>query len=68
VSNEFDVKINNTRGSILVHQRTSQEGEPWISILFGYQQTRQAAPSEPMVSKYFKTYYFAPTGSTVFYR
>jgi hypothetical protein len=25
-------------------------------------------PSEPMVSKYFKTYYFATYGSTVFYR
>jgi hypothetical protein len=42
--------------------------EPWISILLGYQQIRQAAPSEPMVSKYFKTYYFATYGSTVFYR
>jgi hypothetical protein len=25
-------------------------------------------PSEPMVLKYFKTYYFAPLGLTVFYR
>jgi hypothetical protein len=25
-------------------------------------------PSEPMVLKYFKTYYFVPHGSTMFYR
>jgi hypothetical protein len=68
VSNEYDIKIYNTGGPILVHQWTSQEEESWISILFGYQQQGKQPPSQPMISKYFKTYYFVPHGSTVFYR
>jgi hypothetical protein len=44
VSNEYDIKIYNTGGPILVHQCTSQEGEPWISFLFGYQQQGKQPP------------------------
>jgi hypothetical protein len=39
-----------------------------LSILFGYQQQGKQPPYEPMVLKYFKTYYFATYDSTIFYR
>jgi hypothetical protein len=64
-SNDIDWAISRT---IPVHRRIIQEEAPWLSILFGYQQQGKQPPSEPMVLKYFKTYYFATYGSTVFYR
>jgi hypothetical protein len=35
-----------------------------IYFIFGYQQQGKQPPSEPMILKYFKTYYFATYGST----
>jgi hypothetical protein len=52
VSNKFEITINNIRDHYLVINK----------------QGKQPPSSEPMVSKYFKTYYFVTYSSTVFYQ
>jgi hypothetical protein len=68
MSNDSDVKIDDTEDQYLsINEQVKKKNSRYL-FYFGYQQTRQAAPSEPMISKYFKTYYFVTYGSTVFYR
>jgi hypothetical protein len=67
VSNESDVKIDNIEDQYLSIDEQVKKKNPGY-VLFGYQQQgKQPPPSEPMISKYFKTYYFATHGSNVFY-
>jgi hypothetical protein len=68
VSNESDVKINNTEDQYLSINEQVKKKNPGYLLYFGYQQQGKQPPSKPMVSKYFKTYYFATYGSTVFYQ
>jgi hypothetical protein len=58
VSNESDVKIDNTEDQYLSIDVQVKKKNPGY-LYFGYQQNKASSPpSEPMVSKYFKTYYF----------
>jgi hypothetical protein len=68
VSNESDVKINNTEDQYLyINEQVKKKNLGYIFYLV-INNKASSLPSEPMVLKYFKTYYFVPHGSTVFYR
>jgi hypothetical protein len=68
VSIEPDVKINNTDDQYLsINEQVRKKNPGFLFYLVINKQGKQP-PSEPMVLKYFKTYYFVPHGSTVFYR
>jgi hypothetical protein len=69
VSNASDVRIDNIGDQYLsINEQVKKKNNPGCLFYFGYQQQGKQPPSEPMVSKYFKTYYFVPHGSTVFYQ
>jgi hypothetical protein len=61
---EWAISRTNTFPSAYYSRRST------LDIYFIWLSTNKASspPSEPMVSKYFKTYYFATYGSTVFYQ
>jgi hypothetical protein len=66
VSNEIEWTIWRTNTCPLMNKSRRRT----LDIYFIWLLKNKASnpPSEPMVSKYFKTYYFATYGSTVFYR
>jgi hypothetical protein len=68
VSNESGVKIDHTEDQYLsINEQVKKENLGCL-LYFGYQQQGKQPPSEPIVLKYFKTYYCVPHGSIVFYR
>jgi hypothetical protein len=68
VSNASDVRIDNIDDQYLSIDEQVKKKNPGYLFYSGYQQQGKQPPSEPMVLKYFKTYYFVPHDSTVFYR
>jgi hypothetical protein len=69
VSNESDVKINNTDDQYFsINEQVKKKNPGDLYSLVINNKASSPPPSEPMVSKYFKTYYFATYGSTIFYR
>jgi hypothetical protein len=68
VSNVSDVKINNIDDQYLSIDEQFKKKNPGYLFYLVINNKASSPPSEPMVSKYFKTYYFVPHGSTVFYR
>jgi hypothetical protein len=68
VSNEFDVKINNTEDQYLFIDEQVKKKNPGYLFFLLINNKASSPLSEPMISKYFKTYYFVPPGSTIFYR
>jgi hypothetical protein len=68
VSNESDVKINNTDDQYLSINEQVKKKNPGFLFYWVMNKQGKQPPSEPMVSKYFKTYYFATYDSTVFYQ
>jgi hypothetical protein len=67
VSNEFDIKIDHMEDQYLsINEQVKKENHGYLFYLVINKQGKQP-PSEPMVLKYFKTYYFVPHGSTIFY-
>jgi hypothetical protein len=68
VSNESNVKIDHPEDQYLsINEQVKKKNPGYLFYLVVNKQGKQP-PSEPMISKYFKTYYFATYGSTVFYR
>jgi hypothetical protein len=68
VSNDSDVKIDNIEDQYLSINEQVKKKNPGYLFYLVINNKASSPPSEPMVSKYFKTYYFVPHGSTVFYR
>jgi hypothetical protein len=69
VSNESDIKIDNTEDQYLpINEQVKKKNPGYLSYLVINNKASSLPPSEPMVLKYFKYYYFVPHGSTVFYR
>jgi hypothetical protein len=68
VSNESDIKIDNTKDQYLFIDEQVKKKNPGFLFYLVINNKASSPPSEPMVLKYFKTYYFVRHGSTVFYR
>jgi hypothetical protein len=68
VSNEPDVKITNINDQYLSINEQVKKKNPGYLYSLVINNKASSPLSEPMISKYFKTYYFTTYGSTVFYR
>jgi hypothetical protein len=66
VSNEFGIKIDHTEEQYLSINEQVKKENPRYHFIWLSTNKASSPPSEPMVLKYFKTYYFASYGSTVF--
>jgi hypothetical protein len=68
VSNESDIKIDHMEDQYLsLNEQVKKENLGYLFYLV-INNKASSPPSESMVLKYFKTYYFVSHGSTVFYR
>jgi hypothetical protein len=62
VSNESDIKINNTDDQYLSINEQVKKKNPGYLFYLVINNKASRPLSEPMVLKYFKTYYFVPHG------
>jgi hypothetical protein len=68
VSNESDIKIDNIEDQYLSIDEQVKKKNPGYLFYLVTNNKASSPLSEPMVLKYFKTYYFATYSSTIFYR
>jgi hypothetical protein len=68
VSNASDINIDDTKDQCLSIDEQFKKKNPGYQYSLVIRNKASSPPSEPMILKYFKTYYFVPHGSTVFYR
>jgi hypothetical protein len=62
VSNESDIKIYNTEDQYLSIDEQVKKKNPEYQFYLVIDKQGKQPPAEPMVLKYFKTYYFVPHG------
>jgi hypothetical protein len=62
-----DIESTTPEDQYLSIDEQVKKTNPGYLFYFVINNKASSPPSEPMISKYFKTYYFATHGSTVFY-